>query len=115
MRLRPSGASGPIATSLDAFAIYQRDAAWTWEHMALTRARPVAGHPELSGRTETAIAVALTKPRDPIRLVADVAEMRARIAAEHPRPANWDLRNRAGGLVDLEFIAQYLMLREAVR
>jgi glutamate-ammonia-ligase adenylyltransferase len=115
MRLRPSGASGPIATSLDAFAIYQRDAAWTWEHMALTRARPVAGNPELSGRIEAAIAAALTKPRDPARLVADVAEMRTRIADEHPHPTAWDLRNRAGGLVDLEFIAQYLMLREAAR
>jgi glutamate-ammonia-ligase adenylyltransferase len=115
MRLRPSGASGPIATSLDAFAIYQRASAWTWEHMALTRARPVAGNEELRRNIEAAIAVALSKPRDPARLVADVAEMRARIAGEHPRPANWDLRNRPGGLVDLEFIAQYLMLRKAAR
>jgi glutamate-ammonia-ligase adenylyltransferase len=83
--------------------------------MALTRARPVAGSDDLRRRIEAAIAAALSKPRDPVRLVADVAEMRARIADEHPRPADWDLRNRPGGLVDLEFIAQYLMLREAAR
>ena len=115
MRLRPSGSSGPIATSLDSFALYQRESAWTWEHMALTRARPVTGSDRFRRRLEQAIAVALTGPRDPARLVADVAEMRQRIADEHPRPPAWDLRNRRGGLIDLEFIAQYLMLREAAR
>jgi [glutamine synthetase] adenylyltransferase / [glutamine synthetase]-adenylyl-L-tyrosine phosphorylase len=115
MRLRPSGESGPIASSLAAFAQYQRDEAWTWEHMALTRARPIAGDPGLCGRIAAAIAAALTQPRDPRRLLADVAEMRARIAASHPRPTDWDLRHRRGGLVDLEFIAQYRMLREAAR
>jgi glutamate-ammonia-ligase adenylyltransferase len=115
MRLRPSGESGPIASSLAAFARYQREEAWTWEHMALTRARPVAGDPALCARTGTAIVAALTAPRDPHRLVADVADMRRRIAASHPRPSPWDLRNRRGGLTDLEFVAQYLMLREAAR
>ena len=115
MRLRPSGASGPIASSLASFALYQRQSAWTWEHMALTRARPVAGSTALRRRIEAAIAAALAAPRDPARLVADVAEMRQRIAGEHPRSAAWDLRNRAGGLTDLEFIVQYLMLREAAR
>ncbi|HYM73702.1 MAG TPA: bifunctional [glutamine synthetase] adenylyltransferase/[glutamine synthetase]-adenylyl-L-tyrosine phosphorylase [Stellaceae bacterium] len=115
MRLRPSGASGPIASKLDAFARYQRESAWTWEHMALTRARPLAGDQGLRTLIEAAIAAALTVPRDPARLAADVAEMRERIAAEHPHPAAWDLRNRRGGLVDLEFIAQFLMLREAAR
>ncbi|HEV2188640.1 MAG TPA: bifunctional [glutamine synthetase] adenylyltransferase/[glutamine synthetase]-adenylyl-L-tyrosine phosphorylase [Stellaceae bacterium] len=113
MRLRPSGASGPIATSLDSFALYQRQSAWTWEHMALTRARPVSGSAGLRRRLEAAIKTALIMARDPGRLVADVAEMRQRIADEHPRPADWDLRYRRGGLVDLEFIVQYLMLREA--
>jgi [glutamine synthetase] adenylyltransferase / [glutamine synthetase]-adenylyl-L-tyrosine phosphorylase len=115
MRLRPSGASGPIATSLAHFALYQRDSAWTWEHMALTRGRAVAGDRGLCRRVEAAIAAALTAPRDPVKLVTDVAEMRRRIADEHPHPADWDLRNRRGGLVDLEFIVQYLMLREAAR
>jgi glutamate-ammonia-ligase adenylyltransferase len=115
MRLRPSGESGPIASSLDAFAQYQQGSAWTWEQMALTRARPIAGDPRLCERITQAIAAALTAPRDPGRLVADVAAMRRRIAANHPDPSSWDLRNRAGGLVDLEFIVQYLMLREAAR
>jgi len=115
MRLRPSGSSGPIAVSLDSFVLYQRQLAWTWEHMALTRARPVAGSDRLRRHLEEAIAAALVLPRDPARLVADVAEMRQRIADEHPRPAIWDLRNRSGGLVDLEFIVQCLMLREAAK
>ncbi len=115
MRLRPSGASGPIASSLQSFARYQRESAWTWEHMALTRARPVAGDPALCRRIAAAIGAVLRSPRDPRRLVADVADMRRRIAGEHPRPSPWDLNNRRGGLIDLEFIAQYLMLREAAR
>jgi glutamate-ammonia-ligase adenylyltransferase len=113
MRLRPSGESGPIASSLAAFAQYQRDAAWTWEHMALTRARPIAGDPGLCARVAASIAAALTQLRDPHRLVADVADMRRRIADNHPRPSPWDLRNRRGGLTDLEFAVQYLLLREA--
>ena len=115
MRLRPSGSSGPIASSLGSFANYHRQSAWTWEHMALTRARPVAGAATLCRRIEEAIGAALTLPRDAARLVADVADMRRRIAGEHPRPAAWDLRNRRGGLIDLEFIVQYLMLRESAR
>jgi glutamate-ammonia-ligase adenylyltransferase len=115
MRLRPSGESGPIASSLAAFAQYQRESAWTWEHMALTRARPVAGDAALCERIAAAITKALTAPRDARRLVADVADMRRRIAENFPRPSPWDLRNRRGGLVDLEFIVQYLVLREAAR
>ncbi len=113
MRLRPSGAAGPIASSLESFARYQREAAWTWEHMALTRARPVAGDIALCRRVGETIDAVLRSPRDPQGLVADVADMRRRIAAEHPRPSPWDLKNRRGGLIDVEFIAQYLMLREA--
>jgi glutamate-ammonia-ligase adenylyltransferase len=113
MRLRPSGDSGPIASSLAAFAQYQRESAWTWEHMALTRARPLAGDPALCERIAAAIRMALTRPRDPEKLLADVADMRRRIAEAHPAPSPWDLRNREGGLVDLEFVVQYLLLREA--
>ncbi len=115
MRLRPSGASGPIASSLAAFAEYQRDSAWTWEHMALTRARPIAGDPGFCERVASAITAALSRPRDPTRLIGDVADMRRRIADANPRPSSWDLRNRRGGIVDLEFTVQYLMLREAAR
>ena len=81
--------------------------------MALTRARPVAGDRALCGRIAETIGAVLRAPREPRRLLADVADMRGRIAAEHPRPSPWDLKNRRGGLTDLEFIAQYLMLREA--
>jgi glutamate-ammonia-ligase adenylyltransferase len=113
MRLRPSGESGPIATRIDAFAQYQHDEAWTWEHMALTRARPVAGDERLFIPVRAALAAALRRPRDRRTLVADVADMRRRIAAQHLRPSPWDLRNRRGGLVDIEFIVQYLILRDA--
>ncbi len=113
MRLRPSGASGPIASSLAGFGRYQREAAWSWEHMALTRARPVAGDATLSRRIGETIDAVLRLPRDPRRLLIDVAEMRRRIAGENPDPSPWDLRNRRGGLIDLEFIVQYLILREA--
>ena len=113
MRLRPSGESGPIASSLAAFGQYQRESAWTWEHMALTRARPIAGDAALCEGIRAAIAAALSARRDPTELVADVADMRQRIAASVPRPSPWDLRNRRGGLIDLEFTVQYLMLREA--
>ena len=115
MRLRPSGESGPIASSIEAFAAYQREAAWSWEHMALTRARPIAGEPVLCVHIGEAIAAALAGPRDPQQLVRDVADMRRRVAAANPRPSPWDLRNRRGGLTDLEFIVQYLELREAAR
>jgi len=113
MRLRPSGASGPIASSLAGFARYQREAAWTWEHMALTRARPVAGETTLQARIADAIRSVLSSERDRERLLVDVADMRRRIADENPRPSPWDLKNRRGGLIDLEFIVQYLVLREA--
>jgi len=113
MRLRPSGASGPIASSLASFARYQRESAWTWEHMALTRARPVAGPEELCRQIADAIGVVLRSPRDAQHLLIDVADMRRRVADENPRPSPWDLKNRPGGLLDLEFIVQYLLLREA--
>jgi [glutamine synthetase] adenylyltransferase / [glutamine synthetase]-adenylyl-L-tyrosine phosphorylase len=113
MRLRPSGASGPIASSLAGFARYQHESAWTWEHMALTRARPVAGDPALRVRIAEAIGSVLASKRDAIRLLVDVADMRRRIANENPRPSPWDLKNRRGGLIDLEFIVQCLVLREA--
>ena len=83
MRLRPSGSSGPIATSLVGFTRYQRESAWTWEHMALTRARPVAGDAALRRQIADAVAVILAAPRDPERLLLDVADMRRLIEVEH--------------------------------
>jgi glutamate-ammonia-ligase adenylyltransferase len=113
MRLRPSGAAGPIASHFTGFARYQRESAWTWEHMALTRARPLAGDAALRQRISETLEAVLRMPRDPRRLVSDIANMRRRIAEENPRPPPWDLKHRHGGLIDLEFIVQYLILRDA--
>ncbi|MBT9289093.1 bifunctional [glutamine synthetase] adenylyltransferase/[glutamine synthetase]-adenylyl-L-tyrosine phosphorylase [Prosthecodimorpha staleyi] len=110
-RLRPSGNKGPVATSLAAFRDYQAREAWTWERMALTRARVVAGPPAFAAVVEDAIREALARPLDPDRLRADVAEMRGLIEADKGTRDIWDIKQHAGGLVDLEFIAQYLMLR----
>jgi len=113
MRLRPSGRSGPVATSIAAFEIYQRDEAWTWEHMALTRARVVSSSPALAARVEAVIREVLCARRDAQAVAADVIEMRRAIAAEKGDAARWDLKYAAGGLIDLEFIAQYLQLVHA--
>jgi glutamate-ammonia-ligase adenylyltransferase len=112
-RLRPSGNAGPLATRIDAFEHYQLAEAWTWEHMALTRARPIAGDPALSRRAAAIIRTALTKRRDRAALAADVADMRRRIEAEKGTSDPFDLKQVAGGLIDLEFIAQFLMLANA--
>jgi [glutamine synthetase] adenylyltransferase / [glutamine synthetase]-adenylyl-L-tyrosine phosphorylase len=113
MRLRPSGRSGPVATQVNSFEDYQRHEAWAWEHMALTRARVVAGSPEFSARIEAAIRDVLRQPRDLALLAADVVEMRRAIATEKGDSEKWDLKYVAGGLVDLEFLAQYLQLAHA--
>ncbi|MEM9683665.1 MAG: bifunctional [glutamine synthetase] adenylyltransferase/[glutamine synthetase]-adenylyl-L-tyrosine phosphorylase, partial [Pseudomonadota bacterium] len=112
-RLRPSGSKGPIASRLDGYIQYYESSAWTWEHMALTRARTVAGSPELAKKLEVFIHETLTRPRDADQLVVDVADMRARIAREFPGKSRWDIKHRRGGLVDAEFIAQFLQLRHA--
>lgn len=110
MRLRPSGNKGPVATRLGAFAKYQREEAWTWEHMALTRARVIAGDAGLAAETRATVATLLSAGRDPGTLSGDVAEMRALIETEKPPRDLWDLKLIAGGLVDIEFIAQFLAL-----
>jgi len=114
LRLRPSGNAGPVAPSLDAFVKYQTESAWTWEHMALTRARCVAGPEDLRAKVDDAVRHILTRPRDPEKLLVDVADMRARMAKEHVAKSPWQIKHLRGGLVDVEFIAQYLMLRDAV-
>jgi len=113
LRLRPDGNKGPLASSFEAFLQYQKRDAWTWEHMALTRARLVAGDPALGGKVMALVRAILTQPRDPERLLADVADMRRRVAEQHPARSIWDVKHVRGGLVDVEFIAQYLMLRHA--
>jgi glutamate-ammonia-ligase adenylyltransferase len=113
MRLRPSGRSGPVATMLGSFEHYQENEAWTWEHLALTRARVVSGSPAFATRVEKVIRDVLSRERDAEAIAGDVVEMRAAIAAEKGDKARWDLKYVAGGLVDLEFIAQYLQLIHA--
>jgi [glutamine synthetase] adenylyltransferase / [glutamine synthetase]-adenylyl-L-tyrosine phosphorylase len=113
MRLRPSGRAGPVASRVDAFADYQEREAWTWEHMALTRARVISASPQLRGRIEAIIRAVLTRPRDPAGTAADVADMRRAIALEKGEDDVWDLKLAAGGLVDIDFIAQYLQLVHA--
>jgi glutamate-ammonia-ligase adenylyltransferase len=114
MRLRPSGNAGPIASSLAGFRHYQEVEAWTWEHLALTRARCIAGPPDFAAAIETARRAILTRRRDPATLAREVAEMRARMAQQHGGEREWDLKQVRGGLVDVEFIAQYLQLAHAV-
>ncbi|MFZ0607962.1 MAG: bifunctional [glutamine synthetase] adenylyltransferase/[glutamine synthetase]-adenylyl-L-tyrosine phosphorylase [Xanthobacteraceae bacterium] len=113
MRLRPSGRSGPVATQIDGFRNYQEREAWTWEHLALTRARVVSGAPAFAAKVETIIHDVLRRKRDPRRVAADVVDMRAAIAKEKGDANPWDLKNAAGALVDIEFIAQYLQLIHA--
>ena len=113
MRLRPSGQKGPVATKLTSFMEYQAHEAWTWEHMALTRARVIAGTASLRARADAAIRATLVMPRDRDKIAADVRDMRLRIAAEKGTDKIWDLKQVRGGLVDLEFIAQHLQLVHA--
>jgi len=113
MRLRPSGRSGPVATQIDGFRDYHEREAWTWEHMALTRARVVSGAPEFSASVEAAIREVLRRKRDARTVADDVIEMRAAIAKEKGDSNVWDLKYAAGALIDIEFIAQYLQLVHA--
>ncbi len=113
MRLRPSGRSGPLATKLDGFAAYQEGEAWTWEHMALTRARVVSGQPAFAAQVDEVIRRVLRRPRDATLTAGDVVEMRSAIAAEKGDSDRWDLKYAAGGLIDIEFIGQYLQLMHA--
>lgn len=111
MRLRPSGNAGPIATSLAAFRQYQESDAWTWEHMALTRARPLTGPEALKDKVAKIIREVLITPRDPDKLVVDVSDMRARMDKERHTDIPWEIKSYRGGLVDIEFLSQYLQLR----
>ena len=110
MRLRPSGHKGPVATQLSSFIDYQTSQAWTWEHMALTRARVLSGPAHLRRSVEQAIRETLVRPRDRAKTVADVREMRGLIEKEKGTTDTWELKQVRGGLVDIEFIAQYLQL-----
>ena len=115
VRLRPDGAKGLLVSSLASFADYQRARAWTWEHQALVRARGIAGDASLLAAFDEVRAEVLSRQRDAERLRADVVDMRQRMRAELDRSddARFDLKQGAGGLVDLEFLLQYYVLRAA--
>jgi [glutamine synthetase] adenylyltransferase / [glutamine synthetase]-adenylyl-L-tyrosine phosphorylase len=113
MRLRPSGWAGPVASHVTSFAEYQEREAWTWEHMALTRARVISASPEFRTTIERIIRNVLTRRRDPASVANDVIEMRRAVALEKGEDQVWDLKYAAGGMVDIDFIAQYLQLVHA--
>jgi len=113
MRLRPSGNKGPAAVSLKTFADYHERESWTWEHLALTRARLVAGPKMLGARVEAEIATRLAQPREPSRILADARNMREKIATQYPGRNRWDLKYAPGGLIDIEFLAQTFQLIHA--
>lgn len=113
MRLRPSGNAGPIASSLDAFRRYHHEAAWTWEHMALTRARIICGGEQLSQKVQAEVKDILCRPRDGEKLVFDVSDMRKRMDKEHHTEVVWEIKQYRGGIVDIDFIAQFLQLNYA--
>ena len=108
MRLRPSGNKGPVAVSLPAFVRYHAESAWTWERMALTRARVVAGSPAMRARVGRAIADAIAQPCPTTR--TDAAAMRGRLLRDLPGASPWDMKLRPGGGMEVEFIAQALQL-----
>jgi glutamate-ammonia-ligase adenylyltransferase len=111
MRLRPSGRQGPVATSLAAFKAYQRSDAWTWEHLALTRARVIAGDPALGRDIEAFRQTLLKEKSQGAAIVADVADMRRRIAEAKPDRDVWDVKIGPGRLQDIELFAQTAALR----
>jgi glutamate-ammonia-ligase adenylyltransferase len=115
LRLRPSGNKGPVASHIASFIAYHRDSAWTWEKLAMTRARVIAGDSEFCARVERSIAESLLRPLVPVQLRADVAAMRRRMLDEIGSSGVWDLKHQRGGLIDIEFIAQYLQLLHAAR
>ncbi len=109
-RLRPSGAQGPLAVNLDAFERYQQEDAWVWEHMALTRARPVYGPEEARASVQAIIDAVLKAPRDAAKLAADAAQMRTDMAQHKPPQGPLDAKLIDGGLVDLEFATHVTQL-----
>jgi glutamate-ammonia-ligase adenylyltransferase len=111
MRLRPSGNKGPVAVSLGGFRLYHSQDAWTWERMALTRARVIAGSTVLRARVQQAIAAAIAGDASTVR--ADATAMRVRMLKELPPDGPWDVKPRAGGQIEVEFVAQVLQLLHA--
>jgi [glutamine synthetase] adenylyltransferase / [glutamine synthetase]-adenylyl-L-tyrosine phosphorylase len=111
LRLRPSGGKGPVAVTLDAFRNYHARESETWERMALTRARVVAGDRECAEDVKATVISTYARKVDPRILARDVLAMRDLVAKEKPGKSSWDLKLASGGLVDIEFAAQFLLLR----
>ena len=114
MRLRPSGNKGPAAVPLSGFVHYHQTEAWTWERMALTRARVVAGQAGIRRRAERAITASLAILTNPTKLLADAADMRGRLLRDLAPAGPWDVKLRPGGGMEVEFIAQALQLAHGV-
>lgn len=112
-RLRPQGNQGPLAVSIDAFAKYQKSSAWTWEHMALNRARVLAGSDEARAKVEQVIVQTQCKSRDPAVLCGDVLKMRGDMAEHKPPKGELDVKLLRGGLIDVEFLVHFIQLRDA--
>jgi glutamate-ammonia-ligase adenylyltransferase len=118
--LRPNGNSGLLVTRFDAFANYQQNrgsnTAWTWEHQAITRARFVVGEPGLAPRFDAVREAVITAPRDQAALADEIRAMRERVRAAHPvAQGRFDIKHSPGGMVDVEFVVQYLVLAHSLR
>ena len=111
LRLRPNGSAGLLVSSLPAFSVYQTESAWVWEHQALTRARFCAGDREIGQRFEALRREILARPRDRAKLADEILAMRKKMHDAHPnRTGLFDLKHDAGGMVDIEFMVQYMVL-----
>ncbi|MGE4244846.1 MAG: bifunctional [glutamine synthetase] adenylyltransferase/[glutamine synthetase]-adenylyl-L-tyrosine phosphorylase, partial [Parvibaculaceae bacterium] len=115
MRLRPSGNQGPVATHIETFRSYHSGSAWTWEKLALTRARAVAGPQPFQDEVERTVRQALSAPSEKARVRADIVDMRRRLLAEFGRGGPWNIKHVSGGLVDVEFVAQGLQILNAAQ
>jgi [glutamine synthetase] adenylyltransferase / [glutamine synthetase]-adenylyl-L-tyrosine phosphorylase len=115
LRLRPQGGKGPVASQFDGFLAYQESEAELWEHMALTRARVIAGDPAFGAEVTRAVGRIVASRRDPAHVAREVRTMRALIAQEKGDDDPWDLKLASGGLTDLDFLAQALVLGHAHR
>ena len=113
MRLRPSGNKGPVATSIGSFTAYHLEQAWTWESLALTRARVITGDADFVVQVGDVIAATLQAARDAGKVRTDTLDMRRRMLAEFGSPGVWDLKQVRGGLVEIEFISQMLQIIHA--
>jgi glutamate-ammonia-ligase adenylyltransferase len=114
--LRPDGASGLLVSSLSSFEKYQTSTAWEWEHQALTRARYCAGDASIGERFEAIRETVLRKPRDTAALKKSVTSMRQKMRDAHPNRGHlFDLKHDEGGMIDIEFIVQFLVLQHAAQ